>query len=334
MKVGIVGAGAWGTAIARLLCNAGHAVVLWAYEAEVVESIRTRRTNALYLPGILLPEAVHVTSHIEEAVAARDLIVSVSPSHVTRRVMSAAAAAIDGEPIVVSATKGIENESLLTMSQVIREVLPPRHAQRLAALSGPSFAKEVATDMPTAVVAASSHEPTARAVQQVFSTDRFRVYTSEDVLGVELGGALKNVIALAAGASDGLGFGHNARAALITRGLHEIGRLAGRMGAHPLTMAGLAGMGDLVLTCTGELSRNRTVGFELGRGRSLREVLSEMRAVAEGVNTARAGFELAQRAGVEMPITETVHRALSLGLSARDAVGILMGRALRPERDE
>jgi len=333
VKVGIVGAGAWGTAISRLLGNAGHSVVLWAHEADVVEAVRQRRINTPFLPGIHLSEAVTVTGRIEDAVAGRDLIVSVSPSHVVRRVMAAAAPAISGRPIVVSATKGIEGGSLLTMSEVLREVLPPSLSAGLAVLSGPSFAREVASDLPTAVVVASRQDETARAVQAAFATDRFRVYTSDDVIGVELGGALKNVIALAAGASDGLGFGHNARAALITRGLHEIGRLATRLGGHPLTMAGLAGMGDLVLTCTGDLSRNRTVGFELGRGRALPDILAEMRAVAEGVNTAHAGFELARRSGVEMPIIETVHRTLSEGLPAGDAVGMLMGRALRPERD-
>jgi glycerol-3-phosphate dehydrogenase (NAD(P)+) len=333
VKVAVVGAGAWGTALSRLLVNAGHEVVLWAFEAEVVESIRARRVNDPYLPGITLPGGVRVTGRIEEAVAGRDLIVSVSPSHVVRPVMRAAAPAIEGAPIVVSATKGIENETFLRMSEVLREVLPARLHARLAVLSGPSFAREVAADFPTAVVVASEGEEVARAVQAAFSTDRFRVYTSDDMTGVELGGALKNVIALAAGASDGLGFGHNARAALITRGLHEIGRLTIKLGGHPLTMAGLAGMGDLVLTCTGELSRNRTVGFEVGRGRALKDVLAGMRAVAEGVNTAHAAFSLARRAGVEMPITETVHRALSEGLPARDAVGVLMGRALRPERD-
>jgi len=334
VNVGIVGAGAWGTALARLLSNVGHLVTLWAYESEVVESIREERVNATYLPGVELPRGLRVTGRIEEAVQKKDLIISVVPSHVTRSVIASAAAAIDGDPILVSATKGIENDTLLTMTDVIESAIPSRHAGRVAVLSGPSFAREVALEQPTAVVVAARQEKVARAVQEAVSTPRFRAYTSEDVVGVQLGGALKNVIALAAGASDGLGFGHNARAALITRGLHEIGRLATNLGAHPLTMAGLAGMGDLVLTCTGELSRNRTVGYELGRGRTLKEVLREMRAVAEGVYTARAAYELAQRAGVEMPIAETVHRALSEGLPARDAVGLLMGRALRPERDE
>ncbi|MEK6608795.1 MAG: NAD(P)H-dependent glycerol-3-phosphate dehydrogenase [Myxococcota bacterium] len=332
MRIGVIGAGAWGTALARLLARAGHDVLLWAYEREVVESVARVHENTLFLAGVTLPDSLRATGDIAEAVREKDLLVEVAPSHVVRRVMAQAAPHIDGEPLIAILTKGLENDSLATMDEVLADVLPARLHGRLCAVSGPSFAREVAQDMPTVVVAAARDPGVAADVQRALATDRFRVYTSDDIVGVELGGALKNVIAIAAGASDGLGFGHNTRAALITRGLAEIARLGARKGANPLTFAGLAGMGDLLLTCTGELSRNRTVGFELGRGRKLADLLGEMRVVAEGVKTAKAARELARKVGVEMPIVELVYRVLYEDMPAPDAVNALMQRPLGAER--
>lgn len=333
MNVGVIGAGSWGTALARLLQNAGHQVTLWAYEREVVDAVNTAHENTVFLAGIRLPAGLRATGDLAEVARARDLIVEVAPSHVVRKVMCSLAPHVIGSPIWVVATKGIEEDTLCTMDEVLAETLPAEQVTRLAVLSGPSFAKEVGQDMPTVVVAASRNESIAKVVQRAFATDRLRVYTSDDVVGVEIGASIKNVIAIAAGASDGLGFGHNTRAALITRGLAEIARLAVRKGGNPLTLAGLAGMGDLILTCTGELSRNRTVGVELGRGRKLAEILGEMRMVAEGVKTAKAARGLAARVGVEMPISDLVYRVLYEDLPARDAVDALMRRELRAERE-
>jgi glycerol-3-phosphate dehydrogenase (NAD(P)+) len=283
------------------------------------------------LPGFTLAPGLTFTSDLREAVAGRELLVLVPPSQVMRSVMRQAAAFIEPGTLLVSAAKGIENDTLLPMSDVLLEVLPPAVAEGLAFLSGPSFAREVAAGMPTAVVAAASREGVARRVQDVFSTETFRVYTNDDVIGVELGGALKNVIALAAGVSDGLGFGYNTRAALITRGLAEMTRLGSAMGANPATFSGLAGMGDLVLTCTGDLSRNRTVGRELGRGRKLEEILGGMKMVAEGVKTTLSAYQLACKLGVEVPITEQAYRILYEGKDPRQAVADLMLRELKPE---
>jgi len=330
MKVGVVGAGSWGTALAGLAARGGHEVTLWAYEAEVAVEIERDRVNTTYLPGVKLP-ALEVTSDLELCVQGRELLLSVMPSHVVRSVWSVAGPAITGEPIVVSATKGIENVTLATMVEVLREAIPRRLHGGLAVLSGPSFAVEVARELPTAVVVAAQRIEVAQRVQRALSSDRFRVYTSDDVPGVEVGGAAKNVVAIAAGIADGLGLGHNTRAALITRGLAEVTRLAMAKAANPLTLAGLAGMGDLVLTCTGELSRNRTVGFKLGRGQSLEEIQAGTRAVAEGIRSARSCYHLALRLGVEMPITEAVHAVLYEGLAPMEAVSRLMGRELKRE---
>ena len=331
MKIGAIGAGSWGTTLADLLAKNDNSVTLWAYEKDLVERMSRTRENDLYLPGITLAENLAFTADLAEAVEGSDLLVLVPPSQVMGDVLRRAASHIAGGTLVVSASKGIENDTLRTMSEVLEEVLPPETAGRAVFLSGPSFAREVAAGMPTAVVAASRMGEAAREVQEVFSTRSFRVYTNDDVVGVELGGALKNVIALAAGVSDGLGFGYNTRAALITRGLAEISRMGLALGANPATFSGLAGMGDLVLTCTGDLSRNRTVGMELGRGKSLQEVLAGMKMVAEGVKTTLSAYQLAGKLKVEVPITEQMYRILYEGKDPRQAVTDLMLRELKAE---
>jgi glycerol-3-phosphate dehydrogenase (NAD(P)+) len=331
LKIGIVGAGSWGTTLADLLAKKHYSVTLWAYEAELVERMSRTRENAIFLPGFQLAANLAFSNDLAEVAAGKDLLLLVPPSQVMRRVVSQAAAHIAPGTLIVSAAKGIENETLQMMSEVLAEVLPAPLAERLAFLSGPSFAREVAAEMPTAVAIAAANPAVARAAQEIFSTAAFRVYSNDDVIGVELGGALKNVIALAAGVSDGLGFGHNTRAALITRGLAEMTRLGLALGAQPATFAGLAGMGDLVLTCTGELSRNRSVGVELGRGRRLEEILAGMTMVAEGVKTTLSAYQLAKKLGVEVPITTQMYRILYQAKSPRQAVSDLMLRELKPE---
>lgn len=331
--VAVLGAGSWGTALAKHLAQKGCATRLWARSHDLAEQIRRTRKNPSYLQSVRLPDPLIATSQLDEALEGAEVVIFVVPSHGLRDLARRTASLLPRRAAIVSATKGIENESLMLMTQVLADELGSEIVPRLCALGGPSFAKEVASELPTAVCVASSHCETARGVQAVLASDRFRVYTTEDVIGVELGGALKNVIAIAAGAADGLGFGHNARAGLITRGIAEISRLATHLGANPQTLAGLSGMGDLVLTCTGDLSRNRSLGKELGRGRSLPQVLSEMRMVAEGVRTAKSAYDLAQREAVDMPITTEVYRALYEGKSPISAVESLLGRALRAERD-
>jgi glycerol-3-phosphate dehydrogenase (NAD(P)+) len=331
MKVAVIGAGNWGTALAKLLAEKDYAVTLWAHEPEVVEGIRVRRQNPSYLQGVQLPETLSATLDMAEAVAGRELVLFVAPSHVMRRVMQSAAPHLAPGALVASAAKGIENETLLTMSGVAAQVFPPAVAGRLVAVSGPSFAREVALKMPTAISAASRDQTAAEAVQQALATDYLRVYTTNDVIGVELGGAVKNVIAIAAGISDGMGFGTNSRAALITRGLVEIARLGVKLGANPMTFAGLAGLGDLVLTCTGDLSRNRQVGLALGRGKKLKDILAEMTMVAEGVKNAEAVYQLSQKMQVEMPITEQVYLILYADKAPAVALATLMGRKLKSE---
>jgi glycerol-3-phosphate dehydrogenase (NAD(P)+) len=330
-SIAVVGAGAWGTALADLLVRNGHRVMLWAYEKAVVDEINDRRENVSYLPGHTLQAELRVSDALAEVVAGAGAVVSVSPSQHVRRVMADAAPSLDGDALVISASKGIETSTRETMAEVLDDVLPAAVAERACFLSGPSFAKEVAAGMPTAVVVASRSEEAAARAQGLFQSDSFRVYTNPDVKGVELGGALKNVMALAAGMTVGLGLGHNALAALITRGLAEMARLGVAMGADERTFAGLAGMGDLILTCTGDLSRNRRVGVRLGRGETLAQILAGMREVAEGVETTRAAFELAAAAGVDMPIVAEVHAVLTEGRHPREAVENLMLRDPRPE---
>ncbi|HUJ24827.1 MAG TPA: NAD(P)H-dependent glycerol-3-phosphate dehydrogenase [Myxococcales bacterium] len=331
MRAAVIGGGSWGTALAAVLGWNGHDTTVWAYDKEVASALTEQHENPKYLPGMKLPERVRGTGDFQEALAGAELVLAVNPSHVTRQVMREATPFIPKATPIVCATKGIENETLLTMHEVLEEVLPAEMHPYLAVLSGPSFAKETVQRMPTAVVVASPWEKMAQRIQRIFSNDFFRVYTSIDVAGVELGGSLKNVCAIAAGISDGMGFGNNTRAAIMTRGLAELVRLAIKKGANPLTLSGLAGMGDLVLTCTGELSRNRTVGLGLGRGQTLDQVLAGMSQVAEGVRTAKSVHDLARKLGVDMPLHEAVYRILYEGLSPTAALQSLTSRELKSE---
>ncbi|MFL5578897.1 MAG: NAD(P)H-dependent glycerol-3-phosphate dehydrogenase [Gemmatimonadaceae bacterium] len=330
MRCAVVGGGAWGTALADVLARNGHDTVLWAREEDVVDDVNLRHENRRFLAGFPLATTLEATDRLEYAVKGRELVTFVTPSHVLRAVAGLCARGVPGDAPVVVASKGIETETLALMSDVAAEALPGRP---VVALSGPSFAAEVASRQPTAIVAASTDAEAARVVQQAYSSPLFRVYSNDDVVGVELGGSLKNVMAVATGIADGLGLGHNPRAALITRGLAEMTRLGLAGGARAATFAGLAGMGDLVLTCTGAQSRNRAVGVEVGKGRTLAEVLDGKETVAEGVLTARSAHALAERAGVEMPIVAAVHRILFEGMPARDAMVELMTRELRSELD-
>jgi glycerol-3-phosphate dehydrogenase (NAD(P)+) len=331
MNIGVIGAGSWGTTLADLLAKKGFPVTLWVYESDLAERMAKTRINDLYLNGFTLSPNLAFTNELSEAVIDRQLLLLVSPSQVMRQVLKQLQPHLDKTCLLVSAAKGIENNSLQLMSEVLEEVLGAEVKNRCAFLSGPSFAKEVAEEQPTAVTVAADDLGVAYRVQELFSTDYFRVYTNQDVVGVEIGGALKNVIALAAGVSDGLGFNNNARAALITRGLVEIGRLGMAKGAIESTFAGLAGMGDLVLTCTGDLSRNRSVGMELGRGRKLDEILNQMHMVAEGVKTTLSAYQLANKLGVKMPITEQMYQILYEDKDPKLAVADLMRRALTSE---
>ncbi|MGA3126702.1 MAG: NAD(P)H-dependent glycerol-3-phosphate dehydrogenase [Candidatus Korobacteraceae bacterium] len=335
-RIAVIGAGAWGTGLAIALGRGGsHQVKLWAYEKEVVESIRATHVNEAFLSGCLMPESIEATQSLAEAISGAEIVLSVMPSHHARRVWSQMKPLLHPEMLLVSATKGIENDSLLRMTEVISDVLSHGEGSfepRLCALSGPSFAREVAKGYPTAVSVASSDAALSAQVQEAFSDANFRLYRSGDVTGVELGGSVKNVIAIAAGVVDGLGFGFNTVAALITRGLAEMTRLTVACGGRAETMSGLSGLGDLVLTCTGGLSRNRSVGVELGRGRKLEEVIAGMHGmVAEGVLTTNAAVGLAHARGVEMPIIEQMHLILQRGKQPGEAIRDLMNRPLTKE---
>ena len=331
IQIGVIGAGSWGTTLANLLAKKGFEVTLWAYESDLIQPIATARENPLYLPGVTLSEKIIPTHSLKEVCQHKDLLISVSPSQVVRQVIQKVRPYLSPQVRIVSATKGIENNTLFTMSQVLKEVLTLHDGKYLAVLSGPSFALEVSREIPTALTIASESQELAKEVQRIFSTPYFRVYTNPDVVGVELGGALKNIIAIATGILDGLGFGHNTRAALITRGLAEISRLALKMGANPRTLSGLAGLGDLVLTCTGELSRNRSVGVKLGEGMGLSHILKDMKMVAEGIKTTKSACDLSKRMKVEMPITEQVYNVLYHDKDPRKAVTELMSRDLKVE---
>jgi glycerol-3-phosphate dehydrogenase (NAD(P)+) len=329
-RIAVIGAGAWGTALSIVLARGGrHQVRLWAYESEVCESIKNRRTNDLFLPGHTIPKDVEVNTILSRVLESAEIVSTVMPSHHARRLYQQMRADLPQGVVIVSATKGIENESYKRMTEVAAEVTG---RSNIAALSGPSFAKEVARGDPTALTVASSDPEVAACVQREFSDPMFRVYTNDDVVGVELGGSLKNVIAIAAGIAEGLGFGHNTAAALITRGLAEMIRVAVACGARRDTLAGLSGMGDLVLTCTGGLSRNRMVGVELGRGRKLRDIMAGMHGmVAEGVLTTNAALGIARRYGIEMPITEQMYAILHEEKSPKDAIRELMSRPGKEE---
>lgn len=331
MKIGVIGAGSWGTALAKLLAENGHDVEIWAYEQDLVDIINTRHENETYLPGFRLPDNLKATSDIHKCVFEKELILSVPPSHVVRSVISQIANEIPVGVPIVSATKGIENDTLMLVSDIMEDVLPMHCHPYLVYLSGPSFAKEVAAHKPTAVTVASYNHKLATMVQKIFSNDVFRVYTSSDVPGVEIGGAIKNVIAIAAGAISAMELGHNATSGMITRGLNEMTRAAVRLGANPLTLSGLAGMGDLVLTCTGGLSRNRTLGYQLGQGRKIEEILADMNMVAEGVKTSKSIYQLSKKLDVEMPICEQVYYVIYEGKDVREAVADLMKRDLKRE---
>ena len=328
---GVIGAGSWGTTLGNLLAAKGHDVDLWVREEDVYQQIKKDGINRQFLPDVVLEPNLRPVRHYEEAVRGKAVILMVVPSHVYRRVLEGVARYMPEGAGLVTGTKGIENETLKVMSEVTEDVLGQGCLERYACLTGPSFAKEVSQGHPTAVTIASRNVPLAEDLQRFFSTPFFRVYVSSDLIGVQLCGALKNVIAIAAGASDGLRFGHNARAALITRGLAEITRLGVALGANPHTFAGLAGMGDLVLTCTGDLSRNRTVGLKIGKGSSLNEIVEGMDMVAEGVKNTMSAFDLAKKVGVEMPIVNEVYEILYGGKPPMEAVKALMGRELKKE---
>lgn len=329
MNVGVIGAGSWGTALAKVAVAAGHKVRIWAYEAEVVEQLN-RGTNEVFLPGVTLPPMC-ASAELSEIIPDQDILISVVPSHVVRTIWEQAAPFITGSPIIVSATKGIENGSLQTMHEVLCDVLPESLHQKIVVCSGPSFAAEVGRGKPAAVVAAAENLGAALEVQSALSTTEFRIYTSEDPVGVEMGGATKNVVAIAAGIADGLQLGKSAIAGMMTRGLAEITRLAVAKGATPMTLAGLSGMGDLILTCTTDLSRNRTVGLRLGQGESLEAIRSDMVMVAEGVLTAKSCFNLAKKLNVDMPICGSVYSVLYEGRTPEEGVRQLLERQLRHE---
>lgn len=327
-RVAVIGAGAWGTALAIVLGRKGsHDVRLWAFEPEVCASIVDHHINDLFLPNVEIPAAIAPTTSLEAALREAEVVLSVMPSHHARRLFTQMLPHLNESMLFVSATKGVEDKSYLRMTEIIEDVVGRQFAPKIVAISGPSFAKEVAKGDPTAITAASKDEELARRVQKDFSDPRFRVYTNRDVVGVELGGALKNVIAIAAGICDGLGLGYNSIAALVTRGLAEITRLSLACGGHIETMAGLAGLGDLVLTCTGGLSRNRTVGVELGKGRPLQDIIAGMHGmVAEGVLTTQAAMGLAKKHNVEMPITQQMYAILHDNKTPGDAIRELMSR--------
>jgi glycerol-3-phosphate dehydrogenase (NAD(P)+) len=332
-RIGVIGAGSWGTTLANLLAEKGLPVDLWVFEEELFRAMQSKRENEFFLPGISLADNIRTTHSLEEACTGKDILICAVPSHAVREVFSKGRPYIRDGALIISATKGLEDETCSTASQVLQDTLGQNLRAEIACLSGPSFAREVACKFPTAVTAAAAHPEAARQAQILLARPYFRVYTNPDLIGVELGGATKNVMAIAAGASDGLGFGHSSRAAVITRGLAEMTRLGVKMGADARTFFGLAGLGDLVLTCTGSLSRNRTVGLELGKGRRLKDILQGMRMVAEGIRTTKALRALAREREVEMPITDKVYEILYEGKDPREAVIELMSRDPRSEQE-
>jgi glycerol-3-phosphate dehydrogenase (NAD(P)+) len=327
-NLAIIGGGSWGTALAIVLAPRFSRVTLWVYESDLAARMAATRINDIYLPDCPIPTNVAITSDLACALDGAEIVLGVMPSHLARGLYQRMLPGLHENTVFVSATKGLENHSLLRTTQVIREVVG---TSRVAVISGPSFAREVARFEPTAVVAASTEPGVAKAVQAAFSGPTFRVYTSSDPIGVEIGGSIKNVVAIGAGVLHGMGLGHNAMAALITRGLVEMTRLAVAMGGKPRTLSGLAGLGDLVLTCTGDLSRNRTVGIELARGRKLEEIVSSMKMVAEGIKTTDVAVDLAKQYAVEMPIASQMYQMLHAGTSPQEAIRRLMERSLKGE---
>lgn len=322
LAIGVIGAGSWGTALSLLLADQGHRVDLWVYEKDLCDIMRRERENRVYLPGFQLPDAIYPSPSLQEVVAGKKIILVVVPTHVLRSTLKAAKAYIDPDCLVINASKGIENESLLPIHKVMEEILPSLDS--LAVLSGPTFAKEVAQGNPSAIVAAAHKQETAERVQAIFDTDKLKVFTSTDLMGVEIGGALKNVIAIATGIADGLQLGFNPRAALINRGLVEIIRIGTAMGAKPETFSGLSGMGDLVLTCTGDLSRNRMVGLKLGQGLKLNDITASMNMVAEGIRTVTSAYQLKKKFDIQASIIEETYRVLHEGKSPQQALQDVM----------
>jgi glycerol-3-phosphate dehydrogenase (NAD(P)+) len=329
--IAVIGAGGWGTALAKLLADKGENVVLWCHGEDSYRTIAEGRENRIYLPGIALPRNLRATRALEDALCAKDLVICALPSHVVRAVLAPVAAVLSADTILLCGTKGLEEETLKTMAELFVDVFGPARRLRNGFLSGPTFALEVARELPAAVTVAAYDDAVAGAVQRALSTHYFRVYTSRDVTGVQMGGVVKNVIAIAAGISDGLRLGNNARAALVTRGLAEMTRLAVRMGADPLTLAGLPGLGDLVLTCAGDLSRNRAVGLQIALGKTVAEITSSTRMIAEGIRNTRSLHALAAKLSVEMPIVDQMHAVLYAGKKPAAAVQDLMLRSLKAE---
>ena len=332
-RIGVVGGGAWGTALAKLLADKGFVLDLWVFEPEVREQIEKNRENKIFLPDVRLPENIIPSNDIEIVVKEKDLVLVVVPSHCMRDVAGQMRNFISPGTIVVTASKGIENKTHMTMTQILAEKIDFLPKENFAVLSGPSFAREVANNVPTVVAASSTSRDVSEYVQNIFSCPTFRVYVNDDPIGTQIGGAMKNVVAIAAGICDGMQMGLNPRAALITRGLTEMNRLGTKLGADPLTLAGLAGVGDLLLTCTGELSRNYNLGRQIGEGRKLADIVSEMRMVAEGVKTTRSVYNLSKKLGVDLPICNEVYFVLFEGRSVKETVERLMNRSLKHELD-
>jgi glycerol-3-phosphate dehydrogenase (NAD(P)+) len=331
--IAVIGAGSYGTCLAMLFGRAGHRVSLWCRNSETATAMQHARANESYLPGHTLPDTITCTSDLDAAVANKQFVVGVTPSHGIRDVLGRAARVMDPDAIVINASKGLDEGSLATIDRVYADIFPARIASRATFLSGPTFANEIAAGTPAAIVLAGRDAATLKLAQEALTTLHFRIYRTDDVVGVLIGGALKNVVAIGAGVCDGLGFGSNTRVALMTRGLAEITRIGVALGAHPQTFAGLSGMGDLVLTCSGDASRNRRVGLALGRGKKMAEILAEMKQVAEGVKTAKVAHELATKLGVDAPIMDVMHAALHRGMPMREAVDALLARPAGSERD-
>jgi glycerol-3-phosphate dehydrogenase (NAD(P)+) len=334
MKAAVVGAGSWGTTLANVLAQNGITVALWARRAELAEEIKNYRENRTYLPGVKISSSIHVSSDLEQVIHDSDFVVMVVPSHSMSVICRQVGKYIKDEAIIISASKGLETDTFRRMSRVLTDELPSRFSESIAVLSGPSHAEEVSKELPTTVVAASVKRQVAEKVQDIFMNAYFRVYTNPDVVGVELGGALKNVIAICSGISDGLGFGDNTRAALMTRGIAEITRLGVKLGANPATFGGLSGIGDLIVTCSSLYSRNRRAGMEIGRGKTVKEVVESTKMVIEGINTTKAAYLLANKLHIEMPITEQAYEVLFQNKNPMDAVSTLMKRQGKHEIED